>query len=225
MPKTGMEPVRRAEAINAALECICEVGIDSVTLEMVARKAGFSKGIVAYYFKTKQQLILECLKAFMTAYQLKSKSAIHEDMSPVEMLGVIIDTSLPPLRDIPDDTIIAVSAEPENFSLPEKKIANLFFQFISRASTDSQIRETMNAGYTSDGDSIAELLGYIKSTGIDLRVDDVEGAYGLLAMIYGLSLFRVMGYLPKGKEDNSQIAHDLVARWFYSDSNEQKVEA
>ena len=107
MPKTGMEPVRRAEAINAALECICEVGFDSLTLEMVARKAGLSKGIVAYYFKTKQQLILECLKAFMAAYQLKSKSAIHDDMSPVEMLGVIIDTSLPPLRADADEPIIA----------------------------------------------------------------------------------------------------------------------
>ncbi len=61
MPKIGMEPIRRAETINAALECIGEVGIDHITLEMVAEKAGFSKGIVAYYFKTKQQLIVESL--------------------------------------------------------------------------------------------------------------------------------------------------------------------
>ena len=92
-----------------------------------------------------------------------------------------------------------VSAEPENLSLPEKKIANLFFQFISRASTDSEIRETMNAAYTSDGDSIAELLGYIKSTGIDLRVDDVAGAYGLLAMMYGLRSVQGDGLFTQGQ--------------------------
>jgi len=41
MPKVGMEPIRRAEAINAALECFCEYGIDRTTLDMVAQKAGF----------------------------------------------------------------------------------------------------------------------------------------------------------------------------------------
>jgi TetR/AcrR family transcriptional repressor of bet genes len=46
-----MEPVRRAEAINAALECFCDFGIDKTTLDLVAQKAGFSKGIVAYILR------------------------------------------------------------------------------------------------------------------------------------------------------------------------------
>ncbi len=50
MPKIGMEPIRKAEAINAALDCFCDYGIDKTTLDMVAQRAGFSKGILAYYF-------------------------------------------------------------------------------------------------------------------------------------------------------------------------------
>jgi TetR/AcrR family transcriptional regulator, transcriptional repressor of bet genes len=221
MPKIGMEPIRRAETIDASLECMCEVGIDALTLEIVARKAGFSKGIVAYYFKTKQQLILECVKAFMAAYQLKSKSAFRDDMQPVEMLRVIIDTSLPPLGEDEGEAIHVGSTDAAEISLPEKKIASLFFQFIARAGTDPAIHAVMQAGYQSDTGSIAGLFAYLKSQGAPLNVEDDAGAYGLLAMIYGLSLFRVMGHLPPGKDDNRQIAYDLVDRWFNDDKSDQ----
>ena len=211
MPKVGMEPIRRAEAINAALECFCEYGIDRTTLDMVAQKAGFSKGIVAYYFKSKRQLMIECLKAFMGSYSLKIGSSITRDMTPEEMVRVVVDISLPPL-DVENDSLINVSVLDgvEKISLPEKKIANLFGQFLSKSAIDPEIKEILSGIYAADIEGITKLISYAKTVYQAERVDEAESAYTLLAMIYGLSFFRIVGFLPPGKEDNREVAFHYI---------------
>jgi len=211
MPKVGMEPIRRAEAINAALECFCEYGIDRTTLDMVAQKAGFSKGIVAYYFKSKRQLTLECLKAFMGSYSLKIGSSITKDMTPEEMVRVVVDISLPPLGEENDSPInVSVLEGVEKISLPEKKIANLFGQFLSKSAIDEEIKSILSGIYTTDIEGITKLISYAKMVYQAGTIDETESAYTLLAMIYGLSFFRIVGFMPPGKDDNREAAFHYI---------------
>lgn len=232
MPKVGMEPIRRAEAINAALECICEQGLDNLTLDKVAVKAGFSKGIAAYYFKTKQELITESLRAFLSAYRQKIASSLSPAMTPQQMLHTVVDVSLPPLNGGDDSAAINVSAleGADKITLPEKKIAKLFIQFFSKATLDETFREQINSAYTEDVEGIAQL---IRAGGKPNRRDGNETskestsatsdqaneesavaatqtAYGLLAMIVGLSFFRVIAFPPPGLTDNQAIAFDYM---------------
>lgn len=212
MPKIGMEPVRKAEAINAALECFCDYGIEKTTLDMVAQRAGFSKGIVAYYFKTKRRLILECLKAFMSSYRLKIGSSITKDMTAVQMVKVVVDVSLPPLDEENDDIINVSDLEGvEKIRLPERKIANLFGQFLSRSANDEEIKTILNEVYASDIEGIAKLIEYAKKAHQAENVDENETAYALLALIYGLSIFRIIGFMPPGETDNRDIAFHYIS--------------
>lgn len=212
MPKIGMEPIRRSEAINAALECFCEHGIDRTTLELVAQKAGFSKGIVAYYFKSKRQLILECLKAFMSSYSLKIGSAITMDMTPEEMVRVVVDISLPPLNEQNESPInVSVLDGVEKISLPEKKIANLFGQFLAKSASDEEIKEILSGIYATDIEGISKLIAYAKKECKAEGIDDQEAAYTLLAMIYGLSFFRIVGFMPPGQSDNRGAAYHYIS--------------
>ncbi len=211
MPKVGMEPVRKAETINAALECYCEFGIDKTTLDLVAQKAGFSKGIVAYYFKTKRQLLLECLKAFMGAYQLKIGSLMKKDMAPADMIKVIVDISLPPLNEETDNEInVSALGGVEKISLPEKKIASLFGQFLSKSSNDEEIKTILKELYHSDVEGITQMLLYAKNTLGTESIDEKKSAYALLALIYGLSLFRIIGFMPPEAEDNRDVAFHYI---------------
>jgi TetR/AcrR family transcriptional regulator, transcriptional repressor of bet genes len=223
MPKIGMEPVRRAEAINAALECICEVGIDHLTLEMVADRAGFSKGIVAYYFKTKKQLILESLKAFLASYQRKSIASITPGMQPLEMVAVIVETALPP-QDVgsPDRINVSTLDGAGKICLPEPKMTQLFVQYISKAMTDKDVMEVMRAAYTSDAQSIAGLFNYINNSRAEFHVDENEAAYTLLALMYGLSFFRVAQFMPEGETDNRQVAFNFIGRMFGSSTKNKE---
>lgn len=211
MPKIGMEPLRRAATINATLECICEYGIDGVTLDLVATKAGFSKGIVSYYFKNKRAMILESLTAFLKSYKQKIKDSVRVDMSPLKMLQTILEVSLPALNEKSQQPINVLALNPhDNINLPEQKISKIFIQIISKASTDNELKKILRDVYTDDVKEIASLMGYIKMTmGLD-GIDEYEEAYRLFSIIYGLSFFRVIGFLPEGKADNMQIALDYI---------------
>jgi len=178
---------------------------------LVAQRAGFSKGIVAYYFKTKRQLTLECLKAFMSPYKLKIGSTITNDMTPVEMVRVVVDISLPPLNEENDDKInVSTLDGVDKISLPEKKIANLFGQFLSKSANDDEIKSILKELYTSDIEGITLLIQYAKQAHRAEKVDEKETAYALLALIYGLSIFRIIGFMPPGETDNREVAYHYI---------------
>jgi AcrR family transcriptional regulator len=47
--------------LDLSYEALAEVGYNKITMEMVAEKAGVSKGTISYYFKNKEELIAKTL--------------------------------------------------------------------------------------------------------------------------------------------------------------------
>ncbi len=47
------------------------LSVEGLTFESVAKKAGVSKGVVSYYFKGKEDLILQSFRAFLDHYNQK----------------------------------------------------------------------------------------------------------------------------------------------------------
>ena len=215
MPKLGMEPIRRAEAINATLECIYENGTDGITLDMVAEKAGFSKGIVAYYFKSKRNLVLESLRQFLKAYSLKISTSVKEDMPPLDIVKTIVEVSLPALTSKDDKTINVSTLEgAEQIRLPQERIAKIFIQFISMSSMDDELRDIMRQTYANDVEGISLLVRNAKKASSVNELNENNAAYAILAMIYGLSFFRTSQFMPFGETDNRNIAFEFFDRLF-----------
>ena len=223
MPKLGMEPIRKIEAINATLECIYECGIDRITLDMVAEKAGFSKGIVTYYFKSKKNLVLESLKAFLAAYNHKIGASVKKEKTPLDMVKAVVEVALPPVADQNQETInISTMEGAEKIRLPQKRIAKIFVQFISMASVDDDLKKIMRENYTKDVDGIALLIKNAQRVYAADGLDDKEAAYAILAMIFGLSFFRIDDFMPLGEMDNRTIAFDFIDRLFGAPSDSGK---
>lgn len=215
MPKLGMEPIRRAATINAALECICEHGIDNITLDMVAAKAGFSKGIVAYYFKSKKNLILESLKEFLAAYSLKIGSSIKPDMNPLQMIRTVVEVALPPLKDKSEETLnVSTLDGADKIRLPQERIARLFVQFIAMAAIDNDLKIIMRETYARDVEGISLLMQHVEKMFPQTGFDSKKSAYALFVMIYGLSFFRVNEFMPSGCADNREIALEFIDNLF-----------
>lgn len=57
MPKIVDHEQRRAEIAEIAAEIIAEGGLEAATLREIARRSGFSKGIIEHYFDGKSELI------------------------------------------------------------------------------------------------------------------------------------------------------------------------
>lgn len=56
------EDVKKNQILKSAHECFAKRGFDAVTMEEIAKDAGLSKGAVYWYFKSKDDLILELVK-------------------------------------------------------------------------------------------------------------------------------------------------------------------
>lgn len=220
MPKLGMEPKRRADVINATLTCISRFGIDGFSLDKVAEYAGCSKGVVTYYYKSKDDLIIEACKAFMAYFGLKIESELRMDMAAADMLGVVLKYILPMDTGVEHEQEHEQEQEQEinvsrlegvsGMHIPYRDLSKLFLQFFSKAGSDVRFQEVISESYTADMGGIARIFAYGNKTG-EMKVDDPSNAaYGFFAMVVGLSFFRVARVLPANGEDNQFVCQDYV---------------
>jgi len=90
-PKVGVEPVRQAQIIDAALRLIAKHGSHNVSIQSVATEAGLSKGAVLHYYPTKDSLFAAVFREFFRRMfeRCRDTMARHED--PLEKLRSIGD--------------------------------------------------------------------------------------------------------------------------------------
>lgn len=62
-----IETARRAQIIDQAIETINELGYAQASLAQIADKAGISKGVITYYFATKEELLRQVAIEIFTA--------------------------------------------------------------------------------------------------------------------------------------------------------------
>ncbi|MGM0526081.1 MAG: transcriptional regulator BetI [Pseudomonadota bacterium] len=75
MPKVGMHPVRRQQLIDATIDVVAELGLKSTTINLIAKKAGLSSGIISHYFGGKQALIEATVRYLLSRLRLESSPA------------------------------------------------------------------------------------------------------------------------------------------------------
>ncbi|HWW32549.1 MAG TPA: TetR family transcriptional regulator, partial [Steroidobacteraceae bacterium] len=65
MPKIVDHDRRRDEIALVACRVVAEYGFDQATIVRIAREAGYTTGMVAHYFDTKQEIIIAALRLIL----------------------------------------------------------------------------------------------------------------------------------------------------------------
>ncbi|WP_425406652.1 TetR/AcrR family transcriptional regulator [Hwanghaeella sp.] len=82
---------RRKQLVEAAIDSIVELGMSATTLATVAKAAGLSQGVAVFYFKTKENLLVETLKHHYAEYDAFWKKAIDDAGSdPIDRLTALV---------------------------------------------------------------------------------------------------------------------------------------
>ena len=91
----------RQKLIEATMEVIASEGFSGVTMAKVAEKAGLSRGIGNFHFRSKEQLLIETLRTLYNEFDDGWRNAVIEaGSSPVDQLKDLIKTTLnPPIAD------------------------------------------------------------------------------------------------------------------------------
>ena len=101
LSRIEQKQLTRQKLIEATMEVIATEGFSGVTMAKVAEGAGLSRGIGNFHFQSKEQLLLETLRANYFEFDAAWRKAIAEaGPSPVDQITAVIETILtPPIGD------------------------------------------------------------------------------------------------------------------------------
>ncbi len=167
--------------VRATYRLIGERGMHRVSLQEIAQAAGVSKGLVPYYFKTKENLILATMRWVLFQVSERIGQAIAGTETPRERLIALLD---------------AIWAEPA----ANRRYYVVYLDLVEYAAREHRFgelsqtfRETVNALY-------AGVIRAGAETG-DFRASDPdEAAAAMRALVEGF-------FLQWLQEDNWQATH------------------
>lgn len=86
----------------SALSLFAEYGLNGARMEQIAEKAGTTKRMVVYHFRTKENLYLQVLEYVYTQIRASEKQLSLDAMPPVEALVQLVETTFDYHADHPD---------------------------------------------------------------------------------------------------------------------------
>ena len=81
-----LEDLRKAQILNAAISTLSAKGSASVTMEEVAGAAGLSKGGLAHYYRSKNELFKAAFKEFFSRIFERSRLTMSQRDAPLDKL-------------------------------------------------------------------------------------------------------------------------------------------
>lgn len=91
MPKLGMEPIRRAALVRAAIDEIGAVGNLDVTVSNIAKRAGMSSALAHHYFGGKDQIFLAAMRHTLAVYAAEVRAALSRAVGHRARLTAVIE--------------------------------------------------------------------------------------------------------------------------------------
>ena len=88
MKKRGgpLESIRKEQIFKGALKAISKNGSRNVTLDLIARESGLSKGGVTYYYSAKEELFKDVFEFFFSSFFKEFEVRLQETDDPYDKL-------------------------------------------------------------------------------------------------------------------------------------------
>lgn len=194
MPKIVDHEVRRAEVIAATWRVIDRFGLEEATTRRIAEEAGYSNGVLAHYFKDKDDILVQALR-LAHAHVRARAAAVTQDRSGLAALRAVVEEALPldPAR------------------LLEARIE---FSFLERARTVPRLRDVHRDEQAHFRARLGELVrGAREQGGLTAAVTDDEAVSQILVLVDGLSIRALLDPERLGPDVQLRLLDLLLASW------------
>jgi AcrR family transcriptional regulator len=85
-PNPELESIRRNQILEAALKTIAQQGCANVTMDDICQEAGLSKGGLAHYFKSKNELFKAAFQKFFEGIFQRGEETMAQYNDPLDKL-------------------------------------------------------------------------------------------------------------------------------------------
>jgi len=169
-PMVGVAPRRRAQIVRATIRCLARAGYSGLTMKTVAREAGVSQGILHYYFADKRAILVAALDAVTADLDRRVADAQARGARDARArLRALVTACL-------------------RLALEEREFWVVFVEFWGEMMHDARLREINAALYRRMRRQIGALVAEGIRAGTFRRVDTVQAAAVILALLDGVSL-------------------------------------
>ncbi len=168
-PAPPASPDRKVGLIRSAYRLFSEKGVHGVPLEEIAENAGLSKGLILYYFKTKENLVLATMSWALDATAERVRQAMAGAATPEGQVLAMIDG-------------IWSGAE------TNRRFYLLYLDLAGHAARLHQFTQLSATFHSLVNGLYAEVIAVGIAAGAFGAVDPEEGAAALRAIIEGLFL-------------------------------------
>jgi len=169
-PMVGVAPRRRAQIVRATIRCLARAGYSGLTMKTVAREAGVSQGILHYYFADKRAILVAALDAVTADLDRRVAAAQARGARDARArLRALVTACL-------------------RLALEEREFWVVFVEFWGEMMHDARLREINAALYRRMRRQIGALVAEGIRAGTFRRVDTVQAAAVILALLDGVSL-------------------------------------
>jgi AcrR family transcriptional regulator len=190
---TSDKAQRIVEAMRAS---VAKRGITGSTFEHVAREAGVSRGLLHYYFGTKERLLVEVVR--------------HDSQVRIGML----DEPLAKAQTV-DDVIDVLVASLEDLIAHDPGFYSLLFELFTAGQANAEIRRELGELYARAREHVAGILRRKEAEGVlKLRFDADATVSYMFAAADGSSLQRLTD--PDRDHSKTTAAGIEVARFLLS---------
>lgn len=100
MPKIVDHEQKREELVRVILNVISEQGLNGATLRAIAKKGGFSSGVLVHYFSNKEEMIAFAFSAFLDEVFSRIENKLPKAPSKRHKVKIILEEFLPQSDDI-----------------------------------------------------------------------------------------------------------------------------
>jgi AcrR family transcriptional regulator len=88
--RSAVEPVRRAQIVDAAITVVAEEGYARASMARIAQRAGLSKGLLSYHFRNKDDLLEQAMRTTFAAITVAVIDEIDVSAPAPEILRAAI---------------------------------------------------------------------------------------------------------------------------------------
>lgn len=149
----GLSGEKAERIVEAMRRCVAERGISGATFEHVSRQAGVSRGLLHYYFGTKERLLIEALR------------------SDAETRIAMLDRPLA-LASTVDEVIEVLVSGAEAVLETDPGFYVILYELFAAGRQNAEIREELAELYQRNRDHLAEILRRKEAEGVlKLRLD------------------------------------------------------
>lgn len=173
MSRKSVQDERRQQIMDALHRCLLEKPFDQTSIKDIASKAGINHGMLHYYYKSKDDILLNYIEYIIEMYRSMFNDWLekngNEFSSPKEFVGACFDFMY------------------ERITL-NKDISKIFIEIWEISNYNNAVRTKLKKAYRQWIETVARML--------EEQIEDSETALlfstAIVAFSEGLSLFSVL---------------------------------